>query len=75
MKKLFKRKFALTDKGAEDLAKASLASFFTYIVNMLPAILLMLLFDELVLGHKKTGTFYIIFSVFALVLMYVLFRI
>lgn len=75
MKKLFKRKFALTDKGAGDLTKASLASFFTYIVNILPAILLMLLFDELVLGHGKTGTFYIVFSVLVLVLMYVLFRI
>lgn len=75
MKKLFKRKFALTDKGAGDLTKASLASLFTYTVNMLPAILLMLLFDELVLGHGKTGTFYIVFSVLALVLMYVLFRI
>ncbi|HCX63282.1 ABC transporter ATP-binding protein [Sedimentibacter sp.] len=75
MKNLFKRYFALTDKGASDLVKASFASFFVYIVNMLPAILLMILFDELVLGNIKSNMFYIGFSIAVLVIMYVLLRV
>lgn len=75
MKNLFKRYFALTEKGASDLMKASLASFFVYIANMLPAILLMILFDELVLGNVKSSIFYIGFSVVALALMYFLLRV
>ena len=75
MKNLFKRYFALTDKGASDLVKASFASFSVYIVNMIPAILLMILFDELVLGNVKSNVFYISFSIIILVLMYLLLRI
>lgn len=74
MKRLFKRKFALTEKGAGDLTKASIAALFTYIVNLLPAMLLMLLLDELVLGNRKTDTFYIACSVAVLILMYILIR-
>lgn len=74
MKNLFKRYFALTDKGASDLVKASFASFSVYIVNMFPAIILMLLFDELVLGNVKSNGFYIGFSVVVLVIMYVLLK-
>ena len=40
--------------------------------NMLPAILLMLLLDELILGNVKTQSFYLIFSGFTLVCMYLL---
>lgn len=36
MKAFFKKSFALTDQGATDLIKASIASFFTYFVAMLP---------------------------------------
>lgn len=74
MRNLFKRWFALTEKGAADLVKSSLASFFVYIINMFPAILLMLLFDELVLGNTKTSIFYIGFSIVILVVMFVLLR-
>lgn len=75
MKKLFKKYFALTDQGAGDLVKASTASFFGYMVNMLPAILLMTLFDELVLGNTKNKVFYIVFSISVLVIMYMLLRV
>lgn len=74
MKKLFKKHFALTDRGAGDLVKASFASLSVYMVNMLPAILLMLMFDELVLGHVKSTAFYIIFSVAVIILMHMLLR-
>ena len=47
MRELFKTHFALTDKGAKDLQKASAASFFVYVINFFPAMLLLLLVDEL----------------------------
>lgn len=75
MKNLFKKCFALTDNGASGLVKASFSSFFVYIVNMLPAILLMILFDELVLRNVKNNAFYISFSIAVLVIMYVLLRV
>ena len=46
MRELFKKHFALTDKGAKDLQKASAASFFAYVINFFPAMLLLLLVDE-----------------------------
>lgn len=36
MRELFKKHFALTDKGAKDLQKASAASFFAYVINFSP---------------------------------------
>lgn len=75
MKKLCERLFAMTEKGAQDLVKASFASFAVYAVNMLPAILLMLLFDDLVLGHSRSRGFYIVLSALILFLMYLLLRI
>lgn len=75
MKKLCERLFAMTEKGAQDLVKASFASFAVYAVNMLPAVLLMLLFDDLVLGHSRSRGFYIVLSVLILFLMYLLLRI
>ena len=36
MRELFKKHFALTDKGAKDLQKASAASFFAYVINFFP---------------------------------------
>lgn len=75
MKNLFKKHFALTEKGAGDLVKASLASLSVNIVNMLPAILLMLLFDDLVLGNVKSSGFYVCASLAILVIMYLLFKV
>ena len=54
MRELFKTHFALTDKGAKDLQKASAASFFVYVINFFPAMLLLV--DELLLNNvKETG--------------------
>lgn len=75
MKELFKKRFALTEKGAKELVKASFSSFFVYAVNMLPAILLMFLFDALVLGNVKNQIFYIGFSAAVLIIMYLMLRI
>lgn len=46
MKEFYKKRFALTDKGARNLSKATLSSFFVYCINMLPAILLMIFAQE-----------------------------
>lgn len=75
MKKLFKKKFSLTDKGAGDLIKSSLSSFFVYVVNMLPAILVLFVLDQLVLGNVRGTAFYVIFSIVTLVIMFLLLRV
>lgn len=49
MKSFYKNKFALSDQGAEALTKASISSFFVYCINMVPAFIIMMLIDELVL--------------------------
>lgn len=72
MKNYYKQRFCLTDKGAENLVKATIACFFTYCVNLLPMFLLMITVDQLVLNHVKSPIFYIIFATVTLILMYLL---
>ena len=72
MKNYYKKRFCLTDKGAENLVKATVACFFTYCVNLLPMFLLMMIVDQLVLNHIKKPIFYIIFATVTLILMYLL---
>lgn len=72
MKNYYKKRFCLTDKGAENLVKATIACFFTYCVNLLPVFLLMMIVDQLVLNHVKNPIFYIIFATVTLILMYLL---
>lgn len=72
MKNFFIKQFALTDKGAENLVKASFASFFVYVANMLPAILLMFLVNDLVLGNTNTKSFYVCFCLFVFIVIYLL---
>ncbi|HHX13621.1 MAG TPA: ABC transporter ATP-binding protein [Clostridiales bacterium] len=71
MKAFFKKSFALTDQGASDLVKSSLATFFTYFVNMFPAMLLMLFFDKTLLLNDRSNEFYYIASAATLVLVYI----
>ena len=72
MKEFYKKRFALTDKGARNLSKATLASFFVYCINMLPAILLMIFAQEVLENIVKSKGFYIVFSVLTLIAMYIL---
>ena len=72
MKEFYKKRFALTDKGARNLSKATLASFFVYCTNMLPAILLMIFAQEVLENMGKSKGFYIVFSVLTLIAMYIL---
>lgn len=75
MKQLFKKYFALTDKGAGGLMRASVSSFAVYVVNMLPAVLVMFVMDDLVLQHTRSTLFFIVFSIAVLLIMYLLFRV
>ena len=72
MKEFYKKRFALTDKGARNLSKATMASFFVYCINMLPAILLMIFAQEVLENMGKSNGFYLVFSVLTLIAMYIL---
>ena len=72
MKEFYKKRFALTDKGARNLSKATLTSFFVYCINMLPAILLMIFAQEVLENIDQSKGFYIAFSVLTLIAMYIL---
>lgn len=72
MKEFYRKRFALTDKGARNLSKATLASFFVYFINMLPAILLMIFAQEVLENIDKSKGFYLAFSVLTLIAMYIL---
>ena len=63
MKNKIKEWFALTNQGASDLLKASMLSFLVFFCNIFPAILLMILVDELLLGNVKSDTLYIGISI------------
>ncbi|MDY3052248.1 MAG: ABC transporter ATP-binding protein [Ndongobacter sp.] len=71
MKAFFKKRFALTDQGAGDLIKSSIASFFAFFVNMLPVMLLMLFLDKALLLHERDDVFYYLICAGTLVVMYV----
>ena len=72
MKELFRKRFALTEQGAIDLVKSSITCFFTYGMNMVPAILLMLFFDQLILFNVRDNKIYYVFSIGILIAMYIL---
>ena len=72
MKNRIKSWFALTDQGASDLIRASILSFLVYFSNMFPAMLLMILVDELLLGNVKSKYLYIVISIVVLIVIYVL---
>lgn len=71
MKALYKKLFALTDRGADDLVKSSVTVFFTYFINMLPAMLLMLFFDRTLLGTVRGNAVYYVASIAIIIAVYV----
>ena len=70
MKNWLKKRFALTDQGASDLIKSSIASFACHFANMLPIVLLMIFLDQLLNSNQKSNSFYIYFSITILVIMF-----
>ncbi len=71
MRRLFKEKFALTDQGAKDLMKSSMATFIAYLTNMIPAILLMVFFEKTLLMKVHSNLLYYLFCGGTIILMYV----
>lgn len=69
MKKYYREKFALTEDGANNLVKATILSFIIYLINMLPAIVLMIFAREILEGVVETKSFYVIFAIVLLVLL------
>lgn len=69
MKKYYSEKFALTEDGANNLVKATILSFIIYLINMLPAIVLMIFAREILEGVVETKSFYVIFAIVSLVLL------
>ena len=75
MKSFYKKRFALTDKGAKNISKATIASFLVYCINMVPAILLMFFAQEILENIPQNNFFYLAFSIITLVIMFVLLHI
>ena len=71
MKGLIKKSFALTDNGASDLIKSSIASFVKYIVNMLPAMVLMVFFDQTLLLNEKSNGVYYALCIVGFIILYI----
>lgn len=65
-----KRLFALTEDGARDTIKASLSSLWVYFISMVPAFLLLVLVDELILENIKNPILYITIAILTIVLMW-----
>lgn len=72
MKNFLKNKFALTDDGVKGTIKASFYSFLVFVINMCPAILLMILMEQFLLDKAQSRKFYLIFSFATLIIMFVL---
>ena len=72
MKKFYKKRFALTEKGASNLTKATMSSFFVYCINMVPVIILMIFAQEVLENIDKSNGFYSLISVLTLIIMYIL---
>lgn len=71
MKGLIKKSFALTDNGASELIKSSIATFVKYFVNMLPAMVLMIFFDQTLLLNEKTNGVYYALCIAGFIVLYI----
>lgn len=69
MKEYYKRKFSLTDEGAKKVTKSTMLSFIVYVINMLPAIVLIIFAREILEGVIKTKSFYVIIAIILLILL------
>ena len=72
MKEYYRKRFSLTETGARDVTRATFASFLVYVINMVPAMLVMMMVDELLLGNVKGKMVYILVAVVTLIVMFIL---
>lgn len=69
MKNYYKKRYCLSEQGAENLSKATWACFFTYCINLAPMFILMILLDQLIFKNVSSTYIYVISSVIILILM------
>ena len=72
MKQFYKERFALTGRGAENLAKATVSSFLVYCINMVPAILVMFFAQQILDNVAQNNIFYLLASIATLCVMFIL---
>lgn len=72
MKQFYKERFALTERGAENLAKATVSSFLVYCINMVPAILIMFFAQQILDNVAQNNIFYLAASIATLCVMFIL---
>ncbi len=75
MIKYLMEKFSLTEKGSKQLIKSAFISFFTDLSTMLPAILLMMFANDVLIKKHVYSKIYIIFSVITIIVIYILLHI
>lgn len=72
MIKFLMNKFSISKKNALQLIKASFISFMTYATLMLPAILLMMFANDILINKINNKYIYIIFSIISMIFIYIL---
>lgn len=72
MKNYYKKRYSLSEQGAKNLTKATILCFLTYLINLPPLVILMLLSEHLILGNVPHPWQYVKTAVFTLAMMYIL---
>ncbi len=72
MKNYYKKRYSLSEQGAKNLTKATILCFLTYLINLAPLVILMLLSEHLVLGNVPHPWQYVKLALFTLAMMYIL---
>lgn len=72
MKNYYKKRYSLSEQGAKNLTKATILCFLTYLINLAPLVILMLLSKHLILGNVPHPWQYVKTAVFTLAMMYIL---
>ena len=72
MKNYYKKRYCISEQGANNLTKATWFCFLTYLINLAPMFILVALFNQLVLGNVSSAREYVSVAVLTLVFMYIL---
>ena len=72
MKNYYKKRYSLSEQGAKNLTKATWFCFLTYVINIAPMLILMVLANQLILDNITGTPQYIGIALLTLGVMYVL---
>ena len=70
MKRKLQRHFSLTDKGIDNMMRASVSSFFKYVTFMLPPMIVFIFLNDMINSNLKPIAHYIGIIVIIAILMY-----